>query len=303
MLKLTLLLLLGLLWSIRLAAIKAAGVAGIPPHIVVVLSALGIAIFFSCIALLRNNWPPLDSRQIRFYLLSGTLGFLAPFILESLVAVHLPVFVFVVIIASMPIFTFVLSSLIAKEPLQLLPSIAVTLGFVGAITILRDGSSPTQPNDADMHWIALAFGVPILYALNTVFISKRWPQKTSAVHVAHAQALIVFVAALAGSGLSFGLEGWDKPSLNLPAIGLIIMGEGLGLLTYLRITRDYGATYVSFANYVSMAFAAAIGLLVFQDQLTWLTLAGSFAIIFSIALFQNENSKETDCDDQVNGHD
>lgn len=37
-----------------------------------------------------------------------------------------------------------------------------------------------------------------------------------------------------------------------------MLGEGLAVLVYLRIVRDHGAAYVSFADDVSMDFAAAL---------------------------------------------
>ncbi|UWQ29038.1 hypothetical protein [Leisingera sp. M523] len=45
--KYGLLLLLGVLWSMRFAAIKSAGQSGIPPHVVAPVSILGIAIIYS----------------------------------------------------------------------------------------------------------------------------------------------------------------------------------------------------------------------------------------------------------------
>jgi len=294
-LKTGLLILLGLLWSVRLSAIKAAGLAGIPVHVVVAVTACGIAAFFSMRAVWCRDWPPFNREVVVFYALSGTLGFLAPFTLESAVAPNLPVFLFVVIIATMPLITLALSILIGSEHLRALPILAVILGFTGAVAILWETARADPAGQSNAWWVAAAFGVPLLYALNTVFIATRWPPKAGPVHVAHAQALIIAAAAILGSFASGVIAEWRLARLDLPAMGLIVLGEGLALLVYLRIARDYGATYVSFANYVSMIFAAILGAVWFGDRLTPLSISAAFVIVAAVALYQRFGKKaETD---------
>lgn len=292
--KTALLILLGLLWSIRLSAIKAAGMSGVPVHVVVTFSALGIAAFFTIFAFLRQSWPPLDWNTLSFYGLSGLLGFLAPFSLETMVGPHLPVFLFVVIIATMPLFTFGLAMLVGRERHRPGSMIAIGLGFVGAVAMLWDVSRGVSSIEASVWWIITAFGVPLLYALNTVFIASRWPRKANAINVAHAQATIVGVAALIGSMVTGATDEWPLISLNAPALVLIVLGEGLALVVYLRITRDFGATYVSFANYASIVFAAMIGFVWFGDGLTLLSVAAAIAIAGSVMLYQWQTNVPVD---------
>jgi drug/metabolite transporter (DMT)-like permease len=292
-LKAGLLILLGGLWAFRLAAIKTAGLSGVPVHVVVAVAALGIGVFFTCVAMWRRDWPPLDRGTLGFYGLSGMLGFLAPFALESVVAPHLPVFVFVVVIATMPIITLMLSFLVGGEKLHLIPVLSVALGFVGAMLILWD-TVQTDPSGAhgmgSAWWIAIAFGVPGLYAINTVFVATRWPSRAGALHVANAQALIVAGASVLGSALA-GLFGDWALVFNAPvAMVSIILGEGLALLVYLRIARDFGAIWVSFANYVSMIFAALIGTIVFGDKMTALSVFAALIIAASVALYHRRTN-------------
>ncbi|MCR9086396.1 MAG: DMT family transporter [Rhodobacteraceae bacterium] len=296
-LKSGLLILLGLLWSVRLSAIKAAGLAGIPVHVVVAVAALGIAAFFSMRAASLRDWPPLSREVVVFYALSGTLGFLAPFVLESAVAPNLPVFLFVVIIATMPLVTLLLSILVGSEQLRTLPILAVALGFAGAVAIVWDTTRVGTAEQSSALWVTAAFGVPLLYAINTVFVATRWPASTGPVHVAHAQALIVATAAVLGSVASGLIADWHLVGLDLPAMGLIVVGEGLALLVYLRIAREYGATYVSFANYVSMIFAAILGAVWFDDQLTRLTFGATVLIVAAVALYQRfGQNKQMKCE-------
>jgi drug/metabolite transporter (DMT)-like permease len=291
MLKASLLVLLGLLWSVRLSSIKAAGLSGIPVHVVVAVSTIGIAVFFSGMAIGRGGWPPVSRSTLLFYVFSGTLGFILPFMLESLVAPNLPVFIFVVIIATMPVITLIISAIVGHESLGTVPVISIGLGFVGAMIVLWDTARTISLGGTNLLWIGIAFGVPTLYALNTVFVATRWPQKVTAVQVAHAQTLIMSIAVVFGSLMAGTFAAWGNVMLNIPAMGLIIFCEGLALLVYLKIAHDYGATYVSFANYVSMIFAALIGTLVFEEQMTWLSIVAAGAIIGSITIYQRQTDR------------
>ncbi len=112
-------LLLGVLWSMRLAAMKSAGQSGIPPHVVAPVSILGIAIIYSATSAMRRNRPPIGRPAIVFYGLSGLLGFVLPFILEIMVSAKLPLFSFAVIISTMPILTSILAAFLGVEHLNM----------------------------------------------------------------------------------------------------------------------------------------------------------------------------------------
>lgn len=292
-LKLGLLVTLGLLWSIRIAAIKAAGLAGVPVHVVVSVAALGIAGFFSIRALLSRDWPPLTINTGSFYVLSGVLRFLVPFALESSVAPHLPVFVFVVIIATMPLITFLLSVLLNREKLSPLSLVAIALGFVGAVVILWESSNRSLTTDVSVWWVLAGFSVPLIYAINTLFIAKHWPREARPVHVAHAQAIFIGGAAMIASAATGATSDWPLVLRDEAAILLIVFSEGSALLVYLRITRDYGATFVSLANYISIICAALIGALYFKDSLTTLTVASAMVIVASVGLYQWQSRAQT----------
>ncbi|MBV1886900.1 MAG: DMT family transporter [Parvibaculaceae bacterium] len=172
MLKTILLVFLGLLWSVRLSSIKAAGLSGIPVHVVVAVSTLGIAVFFSGMAVLRGKWPPVSRSALFFYVLSGILGFILPFMLESFVAPSLPVFVFVVIIATMPVITLIISTTFGHESLGVIPILSVVLGFVGAMVILWDTARIIPSSGTSLFWVGVA-RINDHYGREAVVISGR----------------------------------------------------------------------------------------------------------------------------------
>ncbi len=266
-------------------ALKAAGLSGIPTHVIVSTSIFGIALLYSALAMWRGSWPPIDRETVKFYALSGAFGFILPFILETLVAPNMSVFVFVMIIATMPVFTVLMAAVFGSEKPGTQQYIAVGLGFIVAVLIVYDASGGAAAQQIDWKWILLAFGVPVFYAGNTLYVASHFPRGVQAIQIAHAQALIVSVAAFLGSVLIGVTDEWHLISRNVPAIAGIVF-EGLALLIYLKITRDFGATFVSLANYVSMVFAVILGAIFFDDNLTWLSLAATGFLIASLSVIQ-----------------
>ncbi len=278
-----LLFLLGVLWSLRLAAMKFAGQSGIPPHVVAPVSILGIAIIYSAASALRRSWPPLGRHVVVFYLHSGILGFVLPFILEIVVSPRLPLFAFSVIISMMPILTTVLAAFLGVEHLNTKRACSVLLGFGAALLVLWDTADlPTE--DVSWRWLLLALAVPTLYAANTVFVASRWPKQADAIHVANAQALIVAIAALAGGVASGSIFEWHLAASNMPVIGAISASEGLALFIYLKLTRGHGPTLVSLANFISLFVAAILGAIFFDDQFTWLSALAGLVLVAALAM-------------------
>lgn len=281
--KYSLLILLGLLWSLRLAAMKSAGQSGIPPHVVAPVSILGIAIIYSAAAAMRRRWPPLGRHAIAFYLFSGVLGFVLPFILEIVVAPQLPLFAFVVIISTMPVLTSMLAAILGVEHLNMKRVCSVLLGFGAALLVLWDTADlPT----GKVAWPCLlaALAVPTLYAANTVFVASRWPKQVDALHVANAQALIVSIASIAGGVASGIISEWHLAASNIPAVGTISASEGLALLVYLKLTRDHGPTLVSLANFISLFMAAILGAIFFDDRFTWMSALAGLVLVAALAM-------------------
>ena len=232
---------------------------------------------------MRRRWPPLKLDAVAFYVLSGILGFVLPFALEILVAPQLPLFIFVVIISTMPILTTALAAVTGMEPVNVKGIASVLLGFGAAVMIIWD-TAELSADQVSRHWLLAAPAVPALYAANTVFVASRWPVQVDAINVAHGQALVVSIAALAGSVISGSIFDWHLATNSIPVVGLICSGEGLALMVYLKLTRDYGPSLVSLANFISLFFAAMIGATYFDDGFTWLSSLAGLLLVTALAM-------------------
>ncbi|MEP1611867.1 MAG: EamA family transporter [Roseobacter sp.] len=106
----------------------------------------------------------------------------------------------------------------------------------------------------------------------------------NAIHVANAQAVIVGVSILVVGTATGGISEWTTVALNTPAILAITSCEALALLVYLKLARDHGAGYVAQANYISMLFAAALGFVLFEENLSWLSVFAAVLLIVALRI-------------------
>ena len=90
-------------------------------------------------------------------MLSGIFGFILPFALENVVGPRLPVFLFVMIISTMPVLTILLASVLGVERPESKQIIAVALGFLTVILIAVDTGGAGQNVQVDLIWIVIGF--------------------------------------------------------------------------------------------------------------------------------------------------
>lgn len=275
---------LGLLWSGKIAAIKATATTGISPDLIVAVSLIGSAGTFAFISVFRQSLPPVNRTTLRFYVLTGLMGFLVPFSLEVLVSPELPVFVFVVLLSTMPILTVILGRITGTEHLKPRQYAAFGIGFCAAVLVALDTTAVSFGSPTSPIWIVLGFAVPALYALNTVFVASQWPQKTDALHVACAQSTIFAAFAAVYVCYKYRTEDMFIQWHGLLGTSVIIACEVLALMLYLHLTKQKGASFVAQANYISIVCAAVIGFLAFDENLTALSALGGIVLITALVL-------------------
>lgn len=283
--KYFLLLALGIAWSLRITAIKLIGEDGLAPQITFQLGLFGIAAVMTVALVLRRERLPGGRHMAGFYCISGLFGLIVPFLTETMVAPQIPVFVFVVIITTMPVWTLVLVVLTGSETVGRRQVVGIVVGFVAALLIATE-SFAIELGGA-LTWILFAFLVPICYAGNTVFIASRWPAGISAVQVAAGQALVASAAILIASPFTNLWSNLAMTGLQSATLTAIVALEGIGLFLYLALANREGATFVAQANYVSMAFAAALGIIVFGDSVGPVGLLAAVLLVLAIRMARN----------------
>jgi drug/metabolite transporter (DMT)-like permease len=167
--------------------------------------------------------------------------------------------------------------------------LALILGFVGVLLIVRPGSA-----SFDLGSIFLLASM-LLYSV-TVILTRKLRSTDSSATIAYYSSLVYLVAALALAPLpaivgevpdahpsiAFLIRAWSMPTL----LDLLIM-LSLGLVWaawQYCLSRAYSlapASVIAPFEYVSLPINIMWGFLIFQEVPTLLTLAGAFLTLFS----------------------
>ena len=276
---------LGLSWAIRLLAIKEASQRGAEAIELAAVATIGIVVLLTVINLLRSKLPPFVARHLRFYVLAGLFGFGAPFLLEFIVAPHLPAVLFVIIVTSTPIWTVLIATGLRLEAASWRRIVGVVGGFAAtALVIVGTWSPVAEGPHTELIWVAAAFGIPILYAIYVLYLAAAWPSDLDNLQGAQGQSTAALAAFLIFwlilPGRSFNLEamnyGWP--------VMIIVVAEIVALALLFHLARNHGGSFTAQANYVAVAAGALIGILFFDEQVSVIATAGVVLLIVALRL-------------------
>ncbi len=190
---------------------------------------------------------------------------------------------------SAPLLITILSVLFLRERVSLRHWLALTVGFLGVLFIVRPGSA-----SFNLGSIFILLSV-LFYALN-VIITRQLRTTDSSATMAYYSSLVYLIAALvliplpllfgdttqAHPSIAFLLRDWTVPSL----VDFMIM-SGLGLVWAAGmycIARAYSLALASVAapfEYVTLPINAMWGVLIWQEIPTLATLAGAALTLLS----------------------
>jgi drug/metabolite transporter (DMT)-like permease len=188
-----------------------------------------------------------------------------------------------------PLMITLLSVMILGEKVGPRRWLALVVGFVGVLLIVRPGSATFNLGSV---FILIS---TLFYAL-TVILTRRLQTSDSSATMAYYSSLVYLVAALllaplpavvgemsnAHPSIAFFIRAWSMPTL----IDLVIMA-GLGLVWagwMYFMSRAYSVAQASIIapfEYVSLPINIVWGFLIWQEVPTLATLAGAFLTLFS----------------------
>ena len=178
------------------------------------------------------------------------------------------------IMQSLPLLVMLGAALVFGERLGWRRLMAVCVGLVGVLMILRPGSA--------------AFGLASILGLASVLLVVLRDLSTRVFARSLTSETIAFYAACAVTGTSLVMslgQGWQSVSLSL-ALLLILGGTFLtgGYLTAVASMRVGEISYVAPFRYVSLVVAIILGLVVFGEWPDGWTWAGS-ALVVSAGIY------------------
>ena len=190
---------------------------------------------------------------------------------------------------SAPLMITFLSVVILGEKVGPRRWMALIIGFVGVLLVVRPGSTTFNLGS-----VFILISV-LLYAL-TVIVTRRLQSTDSSATMAYYGSLVYLVAALVLAPLpaivgeisdphpsiAFLVRAWNMPTI----IDLVIMA-GLGLVWagwMYAMSRAYSlaqASVIAPFEYVSLPINVLWGFLIWHEIPTWMTLAGAALTLFS----------------------
>jgi drug/metabolite transporter (DMT)-like permease len=149
--------------------------------------------------------------------------------------------------------------------------LAIVIGFVGVLIVIRPGSDSFSP--AAM-WVIITVAALALRDL----ASRRIPASSNDAQVSTWGLAAV---ALLGAGLLIGQTAVMPTALQTAQLGGMLIFGTLGYWAIIAATRTGDVSVVSSFRYVRLVFAVIIGALVFAETPDTYTLIGSAIIITS----------------------
>lgn len=286
LLALALLTVLGCLWSLGPSASKFAMTHGVAP-MGLVFWQTGIAgTVLLAICLVRRQPIRFEWRYLRYYVVMGGFGILAPNTNMAVVMRDLPAGLMAVIIIFAPLITYIVALAIRLERFAALRAAGVVLGFAGAaVLVLPQGSLP-EPGLLPV--ALLAFVTPGLWAITNVFAETHRPADGPPYALAMGTMYAAATGALVGALAS---DTFHPLWRDFAAVDLVIVGYGvvsaLTFTLFYTIVALAGAVYLAQVGYLVTLTGLGWGALFFAERpgvFLWAAMALIFAGVACVNL-------------------
>jgi len=233
-----------------------------------------------------RGWP--TTRQAKLEIIRGLCLFLS-YTTAMMGLAALPLAEVEAIRFSAPLMITVLSVVILREKVHARRWLALLIGFVGVLFIVRPGTQAFNPGSIFvlMSVLFYAFTVMLTRRLQTTDSSATMAFFSSLVYLAAAviiTPLVMLVGDIQGAhpSVAFLLRTWALPSLpdaiTMAGLGLVWAGW-----TYF-MARAYSLAQASVAapfEYTSLPINLTWGLIFFHETPTWVMLAGAMLTLAS----------------------
>jgi len=265
LLPVALLLLIAGLWGGFFVLIKTAVTGGVSPVNYVFWFTLIGGTVLLVIGRLRGRWPRARRAHLLFYFKTGLVRFTFANIVLYTAQGHLPVGIMAVLMTFVPIFTHGFSLAFRIEKPDRMRLCGILLGFAGVLLIVLPRTS--LPDPALAAWVLIGLGAPLLHALAYVMLSeKNRPPDADSLSIACGTLLAAAVMALP-LALALGRFELVLPPFTTGELAMMTHAvlAGFNFYAIFELIRLSGPTYMSQANFLSVAFGVVFGMAAFGE--------------------------------------
>lgn len=229
----------------------------------------------------KGGFQSLKINQLTLYTLRGVLSISTMF-LTFFALSHIPLADAVAYSYLSPIFAIVLAAFFLNERLGRKQFLAICIAFIGAVTLLRPDFQTINIG------ILASLGAALGFA-GTLICMKLLTRKDSPKLV----AIYGYIIPLPLS-LMFAMPYWQWPG-SLQIWGLLLLMSLLSVIAHLSMTHALSRADIGVIlpfDFIRLIFAAALGIVLFQDALDWISLVGGTIILAASIMSSHQQVKQ-----------
>jgi len=277
---LALLVLLAALWGSSYGLIKI-GVATIPPITLIAARTLIAGLLLLCVLRWRGVPLPRDRATWQRFLLQACLNSVLPFTLIAWAELRVEAGLAVILNATTPIFTFLLTVMITRhEAVSGRKALGVLCGLLGTSLIV--GMEALTGTGSEV-WSQLAIVLATFCYASAAIFGKRFQGMDPMLPAAG--SLICGAVLLLPASLAFDRPWGLQPSApSLAALlALSIFSTALAFVIYFRLVSVLGSVGVTAQGYLRVPIGVAIGVLLLGESLPSTAWIGLVCVLAGVA--------------------
>ncbi len=251
------LLVMGMGWGICVPLTKIAVSTGYQPfglifwQLVIVVAVLGVVNW------LRGKSIVFSYTHLRLFLAVAFCGALLPDLFFYAAAVKLPAGMLAILLASVPLFSLVIATLLGMDRISWQRGLGVSFGLLGIVLLI--GPETALPDRTLVVWVMIALLAPLCYATEGNLVALWDTKDLDAVQILLGGSIIALVMSLP---LALATEQWISP--------LVPFGEAeIALVASSVIHAAAYACYVWLVQHAGSVFAAQSSYLVNGFGIFW----------------------------------
>ena len=265
LLPVALLFLIGALWGSFFVLIKVAITDGVRPASYLFWFTLLAGSWLFLAGILRGRRPRFARADLPYYLKLGLVRFTLANMILYTVQGKLAVGLMAVIMTFVPIFTYLISLFVRLEKFLWLRATDILMGFGGVLLIVLPKSS--LPDQSLAIWVLIGFGAPLLHAIAYVALSeKSRPKNVDSITLSSGT---LFAAALFALPLALVLGEFQTPGWPLTSGEQALLAHSVlaavNFYAIFELIRIAGPTYMTQANFLSVGFGVAFGVILLGE--------------------------------------
>jgi drug/metabolite transporter (DMT)-like permease len=250
---------------------------------------IGIGAITLQVALLFMRERFLQKNYLKHFWVVGLTNYAIPLTLFAYASIRLPATYLVILNATAPIFSAILSSLFLSDPFGWKKIVSLCMGMSGVYLLTEYGSIQTF-DFATLAALVFCALAAASYAVCGVYIKKRAshvPSMALTTGSTWAAFLLVSPLELAQSSLP-SLSSFTLPvTLSLFTLGML--GTALAFLILYRLLKTISAFRASLVSFLMPVFGMLWGKLFLSEEITPGMYLGAFLVISSTALFMKRS--------------